>query len=92
MRSTALPARSVEGRDIYSRGQPYAEPASTACYRTGGQGFQEPGNSEEAGHEPACCSELSRHIYDKVGVSNRVELALWYVARVHEGKFRRKGT
>src|SRR5438445_4403296 len=31
-------------------------------------------------------------IYNKVGVSNRVELALWYEARVHEGKFRRKGT
>ena len=25
-------------------------------------------------------------IYDKIGVSNRVELALWYEARVHEGK------
>jgi DNA-binding NarL/FixJ family response regulator len=31
-------------------------------------------------------------IYDKVGVSNRVELALWCEARVHEGKFRRKAT
>jgi DNA-binding NarL/FixJ family response regulator len=29
-------------------------------------------------------------IYDKVGVSNRVELALWYEARVHEGRFREK--
>ena len=29
-------------------------------------------------------------IYDKIGVSNRVELALWYEARVHEGKLRRK--
>ena len=29
-------------------------------------------------------------IYNRVGVSNRVELALWYEARVHEGKFRRK--
>ena len=28
-------------------------------------------------------------IYDKIGVSNRVELALWYEARVHEGKLRR---
>ena len=28
-------------------------------------------------------------IYDKVGVSNRVELALWYETRVHEGKFPR---
>jgi DNA-binding CsgD family transcriptional regulator len=25
-------------------------------------------------------------IYDKIGVSNRVELALWYEARSHEGK------
>lgn len=29
-------------------------------------------------------------IYDKVGVNNRVELALWYEARLHEGTFRRK--
>jgi DNA-binding NarL/FixJ family response regulator len=29
-------------------------------------------------------------IYDKIGVNNRVELALWYEARVHEGKLRRK--
>ena len=25
-------------------------------------------------------------IYDKIGVSNRVELALWYEARMHEGR------
>jgi DNA-binding NarL/FixJ family response regulator len=25
-------------------------------------------------------------IYDKIGVSNRVELALWYEARLHEGR------
>ena len=25
-------------------------------------------------------------IYDKIGVSNRVELALWYEARTHEGR------
>lgn len=30
-------------------------------------------------------------IYKKIGVSNRVGVALWYEARVHEGKFRRKG-
>lgn len=28
-------------------------------------------------------------IYDKVGVSNRVELALWYEARLHERRSRR---
>lgn len=25
-------------------------------------------------------------IYDKIGVSNRVELALWHEARMHEGR------
>jgi DNA-binding CsgD family transcriptional regulator len=25
-------------------------------------------------------------IYDKIGVSNRVELALWHEARTHEGR------
>jgi DNA-binding NarL/FixJ family response regulator len=29
------------------------------------------------------------HIYDKLGVNNRVQLALWYEVRVHEGKLRR---
>lgn len=29
-------------------------------------------------------------IYDKIGLSNRVELALWYEARVHEGKLPRR--
>ena len=29
-------------------------------------------------------------IYDKIGVSNRVELALWYEARVSEGKLRKR--
>jgi DNA-binding CsgD family transcriptional regulator len=29
-------------------------------------------------------------IYDKVGVSNRVELALWYVARTEEARLKNK--
>lgn len=29
-------------------------------------------------------------IYDKIGVSNRVELALWYEARIHEGSLKRR--
>ena len=28
-------------------------------------------------------------IYDKIGVNNRVELALWYEARTHEAKMRK---
>jgi DNA-binding NarL/FixJ family response regulator len=29
-------------------------------------------------------------IYDKIGVNNRLELALWYEARVHEGNLQRR--
>lgn len=29
------------------------------------------------------------NIYDKIGLNNRVQLALWYEARVHERKLRR---
>jgi DNA-binding CsgD family transcriptional regulator len=28
-------------------------------------------------------------IYDKIGVNNRVELALWYEAREHESRLRK---
>jgi len=28
-------------------------------------------------------------IYDKIGVGNRVELALWHEARTHEAKMRK---
>ena len=51
------------------------------------QGFK---NHEIAGQlgigEHVVRNYLSK-IYDKIGVSNRVELALWYEARVHEGKW-----
>lgn len=30
-----------------------------------------------------------RNIYDRIGFNNRVQLALWYEASVHEGKIRR---
>jgi DNA-binding NarL/FixJ family response regulator len=39
-------------------------------------------------HEQVVRNYLSK-IYDKIGVSNRVELALWYEARMHEGRSRR---
>jgi DNA-binding NarL/FixJ family response regulator len=46
----------------------------------------------EIGAELGICAHVVRNyisaIYDKVGVSNRVELALWYEARRHEGRVR----
>ena len=48
--------------------------------------------SEQSRNRPKLCigEHVARNyvsaIYDKIGVSNRVELALWYEARIHEGQ------
>jgi DNA-binding CsgD family transcriptional regulator len=42
--------------------------------------------AEQLGISPGVVRNHLYRIYDKVGISNRVELALWYEARVHEGK------
>ena len=42
--------------------------------------------AKEMGITPRVVRNYLNRIYDKVGLSNRLELALWYEARVHEGK------
>jgi len=42
--------------------------------------------AKKLGIDPHVVRNYLGMIYDKIGVSNRVELALWYEARVHEGK------
>jgi DNA-binding CsgD family transcriptional regulator len=42
--------------------------------------------AKKLGIDPHVVRNYLGMIYDKIGVNNRVELALWYEARVHEGK------
>ena len=42
--------------------------------------------ADQLGIDPHVVRNYLGVIYDKIGLSNRVELALWYEARVHEGK------
>jgi len=42
--------------------------------------------AKEMGITPRVVRNYLARIYDKVGLSNRLELPLWYEARVHEGK------
>jgi DNA-binding NarL/FixJ family response regulator len=45
--------------------------------------------AEELGISNKVVKNYLSNIYDKIGVNNRVQLALWYEARVHEGKLQR---
>jgi DNA-binding NarL/FixJ family response regulator len=45
--------------------------------------------AEELGISSKVVKSHLSNIYDKIGINNRVRLALWYEARVHEEKIRR---
>jgi len=55
------------------------------------QGFTNKEIAEELGISEHVVRNYLGKIYDKIGVSNRVELALWYWARRQEGKPLRTG-
>jgi len=48
------------------------------------QGLKNREIAEELGIGEHVVRNYLSKIYDKIGVSNRVELALWYEARTHE--------
>lgn len=54
------------------------------------QGLTNRDVAKEMGITPRVVRNYLGRIYDKVGLSNRLELALWYEARVHEGKLPRR--
>jgi DNA-binding NarL/FixJ family response regulator len=49
------------------------------------QGFKNNEIARELGIGEHVVRNYMSAIFDKIGVSNRVELALWYEARLHEG-------
>jgi DNA-binding NarL/FixJ family response regulator len=53
------------------------------------QGLKNREIAEQLGISSKVVKDYLRNIYDKLGHNNRVQLALWYEARVHEGKIHR---
>jgi DNA-binding NarL/FixJ family response regulator len=53
------------------------------------QGLKNREIAEQLGISNKVIKNYLSNIYDKIGVKNRLQLALWYEARVHEGKLRR---
>lgn len=53
------------------------------------QGLKNREIAEQLGISSKVIKNYLSNIYDNIGLNNRVQLAIWYEARVHEGKIRR---
>ena len=88
MRSTALPTRVSRGGIFIRKDNRRPSPRQQRVIELVAQGLKNREIAKKLGIGEHVVRNYLAIIYDKVGVSNRVELALWYEARVHEGRFR----
>jgi DNA-binding NarL/FixJ family response regulator len=73
----AVPARGLYGSRIPS-------PRQQQVIKLVAQGLKNSEVAEVIGTTELVVKNYLRRIYDKLGLWNRVELALWYEARLHE--------
>ena len=71
--------------DYYETGNP--SPRQLRVIELAAQGFKNNEIARELGIGEHVVRNYMSAIFDKIGVNNRVELALWYEARLHEGSF-----
>lgn len=72
--------------DYYDTGRP--SPRQLRVIELAAQGFKNNEIARELGIGEHVVRNYMSVIFDKIGVNNRVELALWYEARIHEGSLR----
>ena len=88
-----LPARPEPARtslhDIGGLRVPFGIRSLTQCQRRvvvlAAKGLKNREIASEIGVSVNVVRNYLHEVYDKLGLSNRVELALWYETRVHEG-------
>jgi DNA-binding NarL/FixJ family response regulator len=73
----AVPARGLYGSRIPS-------PRQQQVIELVAQGLKNSEVAEAIGTTEHVVKNYLRRVYDKLGLWNRVELALWYEARLHE--------
>jgi DNA-binding NarL/FixJ family response regulator len=71
------------GEGYYSNVKP--SPLQLRVIELAAQGFKNNEIARRLGIGEHVVRNYMSAIFDKIGVSNRVELALWYEARLHEG-------
>jgi DNA-binding CsgD family transcriptional regulator len=74
----------TESENYYDTGNP--SPRQLRVIQLAAQGFKNHEIGRELGIGEYVVRNYMSAIFDKIGVNNRVELALWYEARLHEGK------
>jgi two-component system, NarL family, response regulator DevR len=71
------------GKGYYNTVRP--SPRQLRVIELAAQGFKNNEIARELGIGEHVVRNYMSAIFDKIGVNNRVELALWYEARLHEG-------